>query len=107
MKNQYKVVLFSIPHHDSIYHYSCAELPLLGETIELETGRILFSITETILLPATKDNYTATYILCGAVTGKHLSPEDFKNLKYRIHRTSNIDIESKSFGNVVFPKTLD
>jgi|GEM_PF-6559830 len=107
LQNQFKVVLFSKEHHDSIYHYTCAELPLLGETIELERGRTFFTITETFLLPDPKDGYKAEYILCGTLNGKQLSAANFKNLKHRIHHTSDIDIELNSYGNMIFPDSFD
>lgn len=107
MQNHFKVVLFSTEHHDSLYHYTCAELPLLGQTIELERGRTFFNITETFLLSDLKDDYTAAYILCGRLNGKQLSAANFKNLKHRIHHTTTVDIELHSYGNVIFPESLD
>ncbi|GGH08136.1 hypothetical protein [Mucilaginibacter phyllosphaerae] len=107
MKKTIDVIIFSIPHSDSLYRYTCAELPLLGENIEIERGRTFFTITETFLLPVEKDDYKAAYILCGTLIGKHLSAANFKNLKYRIHGTADIDIELHSYGNIVFPASLD
>ncbi|WPV00579.1 hypothetical protein SNE26_02215 [Mucilaginibacter sp. cycad4] len=107
MQNHFKVVLFSIAHLDSLYHYTCAELPFLGETIELERGRTFFTITETFLMSDPNDDYAAAYILCGTLNGKQWSASNFKNLKHRIHRTVNLDIELNSYGNVIFPESLD
>lgn len=106
MQNHFKVILFSTEYYDSLYHYTCTELPLLGETIELEKGRTFFTITETFLLPVPKDDYTAAYILCGALNGKQLSAAKFKNLKHRIHHTANVNIELNSYGNMIFPNSL-
>lgn len=106
MQNHFKVVLFSIAHFDSLYHYNCDSLPILGQIIELEKGRTLFKITETTLLPITEGN-KSTYILFGTLLGHSLSDANFKNLKHRIHRTAKVDIELNSYGTVIFPEHLD
>jgi len=104
--NRFEVVLFSVEHFDSIYHYTCDALPILGETIELEKGRTLFKITETFLLLTKEGNSKAGYILVGTLLGQRLSAANFKNLKHRIHRTADLDIELNSYGNIVFPEDL-
>lgn len=100
-------MLFSVAHFDSLYHYTCDSLPILGEIIEIEKGRTLFKITEKFLLPSTQGDNKAGYILIGMLLGHHLSAAKFKNLKHRIHRTANLDIELHSYGNVIFPEHLE
>ena len=107
LSNQFKVVLFSEAHFDSLYHYSCDSLPILGQIIELEKGRTLFEITETFLLPTTEEGNKTAYILIGTILGHRLSDPNFKNLKHRMHRTANLDIEFHSYGDIVFPASLD
>jgi hypothetical protein len=107
MRSHVKVVLFSVAHFDTLYHYTSETLPILGDTIELESGRTFFNITETFTLPAMKDDYTVAYILCGTLLGKELSPSNFKNLKHRIHHTANLDVELNSYGIIIFPDSLD
>lgn len=106
MQKRFKIVLFSLMHFDTLYHYISDSLPILGDVIELEKGRTLFKITETFLLPTSAEGYT-WYILCGTLLGKQLSEANFKNLKHRVHRTANLDIELKSYGNVIFPESLN
>ena len=105
MEKTFKVILFSIPHFDSIYHYTSDTLPLLGDIIELERARTHFKITETFLLPTSIDDMA--YILLGSILGKHISVATFKNLKYRINRTSNLNIEANSYGEIIFPCSLN
>jgi hypothetical protein len=101
MKIEYRVLLYSETHSKHFYEYSTCYLPLLGDIIEIETARTLFQINDRLLV-TNFSGHKVLYVLYGTFVGEQVSQLNLDNLKMRLSNVV-IDIETNSYGKVLFP----